>query len=167
MTSQTPEKPRRRGLLRIVLFVSLALNLLVAGAVVGHFLNDRPDRRVPRVDRMGGPLTFALTHEDRRAIGHALRREYRKDRPSREEIAADYRDVIGALRADPFDATRVQASLDRQLNAATDRIALGQRLLMERIVEMSAEDRAAFADRLEEGVQRMAEGKPPRKYDRD
>ena len=82
-----------------------------------------------------------------------------------------YATRIPAMQKAQVDVDRLvsdpDASLDRQLNAATDRIALGQRLLMERIVEMSAEDRAAFADRLEEGVQRMAEGKPPRKYDRD
>ena len=55
--------------LRIIFFLSLALNLLVAGLVIGHMLGDGPDRRVPRVDRMGGPMTFALSHEDRRAIG--------------------------------------------------------------------------------------------------
>ena len=107
MTQKTPNpapKPMRRTpiWLRVVLLVSLALNLLVVGVVAGHFLRDDPKGRVPRVDRMQAPMTFALSHEDRRAIGKALRQEYRDNRPSREEVVAEYQGVIAALRADPF-----------------------------------------------------------------
>ena len=82
--------------LRIIFFLSLALNLLVAGLVIGHMLGDGPDRRVPRVDRMGGPMTFALSHEDRRAIGDALRKEYRENDRPRHNRDAQYRAFIAA-----------------------------------------------------------------------
>lgn len=149
---QTPA--RRPGWLRWLLLVSLALNLLVAGVVVGHLFGDGPDRRVPRADQMGGPLTFALSKEDRREIGKSLRREYREGRPSRSQIAADYRSVIDTLRADPFDRARLEEVFARQLTSATSRIAIGQRLLLERIEGMDTADRRAFADRLEEGLER-------------
>ena len=140
--------------LRIIFFLSLALNLLVAGLVIGHMLGDGPDRRVPRVDRMGGPMTFALSHEDRRAIGDALRKEYREnDRPGHNRDA-QYRAFIAALRSDPYDAGQLADLLTDQREDAEERIALGHRLLLERISAMSAPDRAAFADRLEEGLNR-------------
>ena len=159
MTQKTPNpapKPMRRTpiWLRVVLLVSLALNLLVVGVVAGHFLRDDPKGRVPRVDRMQAPMTFALSHEDRRAIGKALRQEYRDNRPSREEVVAEYQGVIAALRADPFQPELVEDAFRRQRAAASSRVEIGQKLLMDRLTAMSADERHAFADRLEEGLRR-------------
>jgi len=150
----TGQKPRRLGWLRWVLLPSLALNLLVVGLVVGHVIGDKPDRRVPRVDRMGGPMTFALSHEDRREIGKALRQEYRESRPSRDAIRQQYQDVIAALRAEPFDKAALEAVFEAQLAGANQRVAIGQKVLMDRIETMSPEERAGFASRLEEGLKR-------------
>lgn len=162
-TSRTAS--RTPAWLRIVLFVSLALNLLVVGIVAGHALRDEPRGRVPRVDRIGGPMTFALSEEDRREIGHALRRYYRENRPSRQEIEAQYRGVIDVLRADPFEPQLVEQAFARQRAASTERMEIGQTLLMERLTSMTSDERKAFADRLEEGLKRRGpgrEGKPDR-----
>ena len=149
--------------LRIVLLVSLAANLLVLGAVAGHVLRDEPRGRVPRVDRVEAPMTFALSREDRREIGRALRKEYKENRPSRQEIQAEYRGIIAALRADPFDPEVVAASLARQRQTAQSRVESGHELLLQRLTAMTPAERRAFADRLGEGLKR---GPPPRD-DRD
>lgn len=156
MTAQTPPRPAPRTpiWLRVLLFASLALNLLIVGAIVGHMLNDGPKGRVPRMDRVQGPMTFALSDEDRRAIGRALREEYRENRPSREQFVAEYQGVIAALRAEPFQPDLVEEALRRQRQAASDRIAVGHRLLVDRLTAMTTEERQAFADRLEEGLRR-------------
>ena len=140
--------------LRLVLLCSLALNLLVAGTVAGHLLREEPRGRVPRVDRIEGPMTFALSREDRREIGQALRKEYRNNRPSRGEIEAEYKGVIAALRADPFQPERVEQAFARQRDAAVSRMEIGQKLLMERLTSMTPAQRLDFADRLEEGLKR-------------
>jgi uncharacterized protein (DUF2236 family) len=51
----------------------------------------------------------------------------------------------------------VERSLQRQLDFAVERQALGQRLLLERLAEMTPKERAAFADRLQEGLDRVRE----------
>ncbi|WP_407492773.1 periplasmic heavy metal sensor [Pseudooceanicola sp. MF1-13] len=154
--TSAPQGPasRKLGWLRWILLPSLALNLLVLGLIAGHVIFDEPDRRVPRVDRMGGPLTFALSHEDRREIGDALRREYRDARPSRAELQAQYQDVIAALRQDPYDRAAIEQAFADQLDGVTQRVAVGQKVLLDRIESMSADERSAFADRLEEGLKR-------------
>lgn len=156
MTQSTPPRRTTRTpiWLRLVLFASLAVNLLIFGAVAGHVLRDKPHGRVPRMDRFEAPMTFALTPEDRRAIGKALRRDYRENRPSREEITAEYQGVIAALRADPFQPELVERAFERQRASAATRMEIGQALLMQRLTEMSAQDRHDFADRLEEGLKR-------------
>lgn len=162
--SPTPQPAKRTPVwLRLVLLISLAANILVLGAVVGHFLRDDPKGRVPRVDRIEAPMTFALSQKDRREIGDALRREYRQNRPTREEIQSQYRGIIAALRADPFDPAAVAEGFARQRQATQSRIEIGHDLLLQHLTTMSAADRKAFADRLEEGLKRgprPRDGKP-------
>ncbi|MCA0920113.1 periplasmic heavy metal sensor [Pseudooceanicola nanhaiensis] len=176
MTEQTPKTsgtgksaPRMRPWLRVVLVVSLALNLAVVGIVAGTAFNHerRPPPRPPRLDQIAGPLTFALTEEDRKAIGKEIFAEYRKQgRPSREAIREEYQGVIDALRTTPFDPTAVEQSLERQRVVANERAELGHRLLVQHLSDLTEADRAAFADRLEEGLNRFREGRPPPR-DRD
>ncbi len=146
--------------LRVLLFTSLALNLLVAGlvigAVVGHrFGEDGP--RPPRLDRAGGPMTMALSHEDRHAIGLEMRKAYREKRPTRADMRAEYARVIAALRAVPFDPSAVRAAMDRQMAGIAARGELGRDLLLHRLETMSDDDRSAYAERLEEVIERRAE----------
>lgn len=158
----TGKTPRKLGSLRWILLPSLAINLLVLGLFVGHLVVDEPDRKVPRVDRMSGPLTFALSHEDRREIGKALRKEYRDARPTRAEVRAEYQSVIAALQAEPYDRAALEAVFAAQLAGATERVAIGQKLLLTRIAAMTPDQRQEFAARLQEGLDH-----PERMFGRD
>lgn len=154
---QTPKtKTGMRPWLKAVLFASLALNLAVAGLVIGAVLRFGPfdGPRPPRLDMVVGPYTHALSMRDKRAIGMALREEYRAARPSRAQMRAEFSRMLEALRSSPYDGARVAAILERQVQAGMERQALGQRLLLERLETMTLQDRAAFADRLEEGLKR-------------
>lgn len=152
-SGEATARPLRRGL-RALLFVSLAANVLVIGLVIGAVLDGPKDRKVPRTDRIGGPMTFALTHDDRHAIGRELRREYRRDRPNRAQLQAEYQGVVAALRANPFQIETIQSSLQRQRDAANERLLLGHEILLKRIQSMTPQARADFADRMEEGLAR-------------
>lgn len=158
--TETLEKPVKktggmRPWLKVVLFVSLAMNLAVAGVVVGAAVKygPREGHRPPRLDRVVGPYTQALSRQDRRAISARMREEYSRNRPSRAEVRAEFVTVLLALRAQPYDPAQVEAILTRQLLAGSERQELGQRLLIERLATMSDRDRALFADRLEEGLE--------------
>ncbi|OWU82891.1 hypothetical protein ATO6_21555 [Oceanicola sp. 22II-s10i] len=163
MTPAPDAKPTRlRPWLKVLFAASLALNLLIVGVAGGLALFHGPDgdhRKPPRVDRYGGPLTGALTREDKRAIWQELRAAYREGRPSRDEMRAEFATVVQALRADPYDPTVVEDSLNRQYQMAVERQRLGQDLLMKRLREMSPDERRAFADRLEEGMNRRRSDK--------
>lgn len=160
MTDAAENLPKKtyamRPWLKVLLFVSLALNLAIAGTVVGAVLKygPRDGHRPPRLDMVVGPYTHALNDADRRAIGRKLREEYKASRPSRETVRAQFDSVLAALRTTPYDGARVEAMLMRQMRAGTERQELGQRLLLERLGAMSDAERAEFADRLEEGLSR-------------
>lgn len=162
MSDTVDPKPRTRRSVMVLLFVSLALNLLVAGLVVGAVVGHRLDREnhPPRLDRAGGPMTAALSFADRRAIGKALRQASRESRPSRAEIRAEYRVVITALTKVPYDPEAVRAAVDRQMKALNARAELGKDLLLTRLEQMSDAERAAFAKRLEDVLERGPAQRP-------
>ncbi|MDM7969515.1 MAG: periplasmic heavy metal sensor [Paracoccaceae bacterium] len=161
---QTPQPAARaplRGWIKGLLFVSLALNVAVAGLAIGAVLRhgDMSDHRRSKADQFGGPYTSALTREDRRAIWREMRSLHREGRPSRAEIRAEFEAVVAALRAEPYDAAQVRAIVGRQFEAGMARQHMGQALLLDRIDGMSAAERAAFADRLDERLASWREGR--------
>ncbi|MFU1479406.1 periplasmic heavy metal sensor [Roseovarius sp. C7] len=155
--------PRRRRMLGLLLTVSLAVNLLVAGAVgTALWMHDGPGRGHKGHSGLGGPLTRALAPEDRRALGEALREARRGSGSSREDRAASYETILSALRAQPFDAEALGAAMNAHRQMFEADIATGQALLVGHLAKMSDDERADFADRVEEhrNSRKRDKGKP-------
>ena len=148
---------RPSRLWRGVLVVSLALNLAVIGVVGGAFVSGRLAGAPPhRIDFGLGVVSRALTGEDRREIGRALRQDTRlRGHDFRGQMAA----IAGALRADPFDAQVLQGLLDDQAAQLSHVQASARQAVVARISAMSPDDRRGFADRLE---QELTRERPPR-----
>ncbi|WP_371226403.1 periplasmic heavy metal sensor [Roseovarius sp. 2305UL8-3] len=155
----SPEQKTSAGMrpwLRVVFGLSLALNLLVVGAVVGSVIKWGGKERGPgaRIEQMGGPLTRALSKRDRHEIGREMRRAFDKTPDGQNERRAALEALVADLRVDRFDREVVAGHLARQRAFLNDRMAFGQGLMLERIEKMSVEERAAFADRLEKRLDR-------------
>jgi uncharacterized membrane protein len=149
------------GWMKVLLVVSLALNLLVAGLVVGASLrhHDRDDGRmreraeVPR-DFVRSPLLSALAAEDRRAVGRELMGAEGSIRENRADLRARFERLLVALRAEPFDRTAVEAILDEQRAVGARRLERAEDAVLDRLSAMSPEARAAYADRLDRSLRR-------------
>ena len=150
-------KPGPSRMWRIVLGVSLALNLLFVGLVAGAAL--RPDgkghgpgKRGDRIGGFGAPFMRALPREDRREIFRSLREEGGvMDRAGRQ---AAVERMITALRETPFDPSVPEAILRSQVERNLNVQGRIQALWLRRIGMMSDADRAAYADRLQDYLQR-------------
>jgi len=150
MMTQMAER-KTGGWVRLLLVVSLGLNLAVAGALAGVMLSGGAgwhDHGPPRLAAMGGPLSRALSEEDRRAIGRALRAAYRDNGSTRARHRAEMAALAEELRAVPFDRAAVEARLARMRGMLQERLAIGQGLLLDRVAQMSDDARAEFAARL-------------------
>jgi len=142
--TQKPVGMRRRT--KILLGVSLGLNMLMIGAAGGMFFhNDGPDHIR---DAAYGPYTRALSHEDRKAIGVALRAEIGSFRQNLPKIRASYEALKTALTADVYDSELVHGLIIKQQALGMKRYKIGQRLLLERLDAMSPQDRRNFAEHL-------------------
>jgi len=153
MTDATDRKPPRMRLwLRILLGVSLALNLAVAGLAIGAAIRfGGPDGARPPAPPLGALLYRELPREDRRALFRD-RLGSREERRARRQ--ADAAEIDAALRAVPFDVTRVEAFLATQANQHRDIEKAMRDAWLKRVSGMSDAERAAYADRLAEAMAR-------------
>lgn len=156
---EAPKSARSPLWMRITLAASLAVNLLVVGVIVGSLVtrDGRGDgMRSPGALRDLGPIPFvvALEPEDRRGLIRAMRGEAASLSQNREELRARFEAFLAALRADPFDASTVAGLLGEQRQIGAQRQAIGEKLLLERLSEMSTEERQAYADRLDKSLRR-------------
>ncbi len=151
-----PGKPRR--LWRIVLVISLALNLVIVGLAVGAVASGRAGDGPPRSFSFGaGPMSAALTQMERRQMGRALREQrVIRDLDVRGRVAT----LTDALRSEPFDAAAFGALLDDQVAQMTDLQAKAQEALLGVITEMSPERRIEFADQLEQELAKSRQRQP-------
>lgn len=152
--------PRMPGWARGLLFASLALNLLVLGVVGGEIVSRREHRATvwPR-DAASAIYLRALPQEHRDAFEADLRGAAPALRPSRAEIRAELAATLAAIRAEAFEPEALMARIAAQRGRLAERVALGDRLFVERIASMSLAERRAFADRLEQGLRRGGRGR--------
>lgn len=159
-TVPAPRRPRRWE--RILLVVSLGLNLLVAGVVIGGVATH--DRRPPKhsVGAVSiGPLTYAFDKADREALRRAVQEQSTGIEDMRRALDADIARLATALRATPWDAEAAGSVLAGMRGRFEARGELGERLILERLAGMSEAERLAFATRLERRGERGKGGKPP------
>jgi len=148
---QTPARDGR--LIRILLVASLALNLAVVGLAAGWALRHAGSGAHPsRLDMAGGPLTRALSTEDRREIGKAMREAWREADDGRADLRDSYDVLLADLRAVPFDPALVSARMRQHRERFAVRFKMGQEVLVTHLATMSDADRRAYADRLEERI---------------
>ncbi len=151
-----------RGL-RTALAVSVALNLAVLGVIGGAWLSHDRSRMGGGPRDLGfGQFTEALTPENRAD----LRRRFLAQAPGflaeRRAMRAGLQTIITTLRADPFDPAALDAAMAAQAAGLQGRIATGQALLYDFLVDQSPADRRAFADRLEAQLTRKGPERGPR-----
>ena len=154
MGKNVERKTGMRRWLKVVFGLSLALNLLVLGFVGGAALRHGGfDGRPHHV--VGGPLTRALSDEDKRAVVREMRRAYREEgRGERTGYRESMQRLVTGLRAEPFDPAPVAAQMAQMRDMLGQRVAIGQRVLLDHLAQMEPEARQAFAGRLEESMKR-------------
>ena len=169
MTEQKTGQPngKMRRSLRVLLIGSLALNLLIVGLVAGAAFSIRGNGPpTPITDRFGSPHIKALSQDDKREMGRAIRSAYRKADLDRTTDRALYTQVLAQLRATPFDVDALQSVVMQQDASHELRRALARDVFLSQIASMSDAERAAYADRLQEVLERVKDKKHPKDGDK-
>jgi uncharacterized membrane protein len=114
---------------RTLLFLSLALNLLIVGAVAGAWgAGVRVEREASGaavVERMPGPRAFlrALPPETSAIMRRELADSWGESRAARQAALQARRDAFAAVALEPYDVARVRAAFERM--RAADQAAVG------------------------------------------
>jgi len=150
MTEPTTHRPRRRWVMPL-LAVSLAANLLVAGAVAGAFIKGKGDRGAEARGPSGVVYLKALERADRRDIFAQMRETNTRTRQARREIDLQ---ILDLLKAEPFDATQLAGFFEDQMALGQTPKQRVQELWLTRVRAMSAEERASYVARIEDIIAR-------------
>ncbi|MEQ8857113.1 MAG: periplasmic heavy metal sensor [Pseudomonadales bacterium] len=154
--------------LLVVLIASLAVNLALAGFVVGRLSG--PDGLAPAsLDPSLGMFRVLreLPEARREALGPPLRDHFRGLRGELRRMREAQRQINDALAAEPFDADALTAALGGFRAALLDSQQANHALLVRMARAMTAEERALLIDAMTRGRPHgrrsdQREGSPPR-----
>ncbi|CUJ87101.1 hypothetical protein RUE5091_00561 [Ruegeria denitrificans] len=148
-------KPKRRWV-TVLLSVSLALNLLVAGVALGTAYRVKGGYQGKAPPGFAPTLYRALPKEERKALRGELSVRHVKGARKRSQ---DFAALEAALRAEPFNPETVKALLQQQARAMAELQGALQDEWLARITGMTDAERQAYADRLQEVVKRKPHGR--------
>lgn len=148
----TPPRAGAPRWMQILLVASLAVNLLVLGALAGSALMG--GGRWHGSDHHTGPMARALSDEDRRILRERMRSARSEGQGGHRAHRAALEQLLTQLRATPYDGAAVEAQLRAVRGHFMERMERGQALLATRFAEMSPAERAAYADRLEAALRK-------------
>ena len=160
MTDQEPKSSGCPRWIKIALAVSLAVNLLIFGIVGGMAVRFGGPDGPPRMSENGGAYTHALTPKDRREIGKEIRQQFVEMRQGSTTLQEQYREMLEILKAEPFDRSAAEDVLGKQSGIVDQRRKVSERALLNRLEAMTPAERAAFVERLENGIERGALKRP-------
>lgn len=138
---------------RTLLFASVALNLLVIGAIAGAWgAGVRLQREVGDavVSRMPGPRAFlnALPPETREIMRRELADSWGESRDLRREALQARRDAFAAASAEPYDVERVRTAFARLREADQRAIGVFHDNVVEAFARLTPEQRAEAMEAL-------------------
>lgn len=133
---------------KIVLAISLALNLGIAGIIVGlAFRGAHPP--MPKFERERLSMPVLLMPDEYRERFHTSIRERRSElREERGKLRQLRQKLISALQMEPFDISLVEAVLEEQRGLLTGLVKSGHDEVIRQIASMSEEDRAYYLENL-------------------
>ena len=140
-----PQKPRR-----LWLYASVALNLLLAGVLIGHLVSGPRQHKFVKhappamaVRDVGFAFMRALPEERRKEVKKKMKAEFGSVKPLFEESIAARREAFALLEKDTITAAEIEAALDKA-QAVDSKVADRSAQFFARVVaEIPAQERKA------------------------
>ncbi len=152
------EEPKTSGrILKLLLVVSLGVNLAIGGLALGVWAFDKPRR--PQSPDAVVFLSYALPKEHRDALREQLVSRRAELRANRAALGSLRQQMIKALQAEPFDISKVREILQRQRERFLALGELAHSALLERIAMLTPEERAIYVESLKRQARRARRDK--------
>ena len=143
--------PKRRNFWKILFGVSLALNLLIVGAVGGAFMRKG---KGPTANHLASGFLYmrALDFKDKRALRKEILRNNDGRKLVKDRNHDSFNSAVVILKTHPFDRAAFENLLDEQAKHAKLRQSLARRALVNHIEKMTKEERLIYAQRLKDFI---------------
>ena len=143
--SQTRQAKKPRNWMRMALILSLAINLLIVGALVGAFAKNEKTtgRHLDRASMGLGAYILALPTPKQDEILSMIGKGSKDRREFRKNMKEFRRELDATLQAQPFSSQAVKNAMDLQRMSAIARTVKIQEAYLAALAEMSEEERAA------------------------
>ncbi len=138
------EKSKSRKWVKILLVVSLGINLAVAGLIIGAALQGPAKQDRPKNRDAIAFLSYALPKEHRREIRRELIDRREDFQANRQALHGLRIEMIEALEQEPFEIEKVEDLLEQQRNYFLSMGELAHDALLRRIEQLTPEERAAY-----------------------
>ena len=147
----TSTRFKSRNLWKILFGISLALNLLIIGAVGGAMI--RMSKGPVANHRASGLLYMrALNFEDKKSFRKELFRNKDSRKIGRAKEYSSYSSAVKILKKDPFDRKAFEELLDQQTKYSKSSQRSARLALVAQIAKMTKEERSIYSERLEDLV---------------
>ena len=155
MTDTSNAKRRFPVWAKVLLGVSLAVNFAVLGLFLGITSRVGSSPFGPAASAYALPYIVALPKEDRRAIGQGMREAVRNGEvTSRRERRGRYVEMISVITNERWDEARAQEIMARQASESSAVQDMARQMWLQRMENMSLEERQSYAKRLREFLRR-------------
>ena len=141
--------PKRRNLWKILFGISLALNLLIVGALGGAFMRKG---KGPTANHLASGFLYmrALDFKDKRALRKEILRNKDGRKLDTDRNQASFNSAVVILRNHPFDRVAFENLLDEQAKQTKLRQSSARSALVNHIGNMTKEERLLYAQRLKD-----------------
>lgn len=137
--------------------VSLAVNLLVVGAIAGKFLAHRHGHFFH-----GHRAFFKSLSEERRTELRNIMHEAREPvRPLWKKAREARKAVADAMRAEPYDEAELRKALTNLMEAEVAARSASEDMVLSIVTKLSAEERQWYAKKFERGKRRFPRHRGP------
>ena len=149
MSASQDLKPRNPW--KILFGISLAINLLIVGAIGGAIL--RVGKGPMAKHHASGFLYMrALNFEDKKSLRKELYKNKNTRKIGRAKEHSSYSSAVKILKKDPFDRKAFEELLDQQTKYSKSSQRSARLALVAQIAKMTKEERSIYSERLEDLV---------------
>ena len=143
--------PKRRNHWKILFGISLALNLLIVGALGGTFMRKG---KGPTANHLASGFLYmrALNFKDKRALRKEILRNNDGRKLVKDRNQASFNSAVSILKTHPFDRGAFESLLDEQAKHAKLRQDSARIALVNHIENMTKEERRIYAQRLKDFI---------------
>ena len=146
-----PTDFKQRNLWKILFGISLAINLLIIGAIGGALSRAG---KGPMIQHRASGLLYmrALNFEDKKVLRKKLFRNKDSRKIIRAKEHSSYSSAVKILKKDPFDRKAFEDLLDEQTRYSKSKLSSARAALVAQIANMTKEERLVYSQRLKDLV---------------